>query len=104
MRCRVDRVEVVAVALMQLNTAFLLMAQYDGQAVIPLETVRRDYFSHLNMDHFLRKISGGEIDIPVVRMEASQKSAKGIALSDLATFLDERIEAARKENRQMRAS
>ena len=91
-------------ALMTLNTAFLLMAQYDGQAVIPLETVRRDYFSHLNMDHFMRKIASGDIDIPVVRMEQSQKSARGIALTDLATFLDDRIEAARKENRQMRAS
>lgn len=89
---------------MVINTAFLLMAQYEGMAVIPLETVRRDYFSHLTLDHLIRKISLGEIDLPLVRIENSQKAAKGVALSDLATYLDARIEAARKENRQIRVA
>lgn len=86
-----------------LNTAFLLMAQYQGMAVIPIDTVRRDYFPHLTTDHLIRKISSGDIDLPMVRMEASQKAAKGVALSDLATYLDERISVARKETRQLRA-
>ncbi|MFD2883207.1 pyocin activator PrtN family protein [Pseudomonas lini] len=30
-----------------MNTVFLLMAQYNGQAIIPLERVCADYFSHL---------------------------------------------------------
>ena len=30
-----------------MNTAFLLMAQYDAMAVIPIDKVVRDYFSHL---------------------------------------------------------
>ena len=30
-----------------MNTAFLLMAQYNGQAIIPLANVCADYFSHL---------------------------------------------------------
>lgn len=55
------------------NTAFLLMAQYDGRAVIPAETVCRDFFSHLTLDKFLRKRAAGEIDLPLVRIEASQK-------------------------------
>lgn len=29
-----------------MNTAFLLMAQYDGLAVIPAEKVCADYFPH----------------------------------------------------------
>jgi len=86
------------------NTAFLLMAQYDGQVIIPIDTVRRDYFSHLTTDHLIRKISAGDIDLPMVRMETSQKAAKGVALLDLATYLDGRISAARKENRQLLAS
>lgn len=32
---------------MTLNTAFLLMAQYNGKAIIPLADLCRDYFSHL---------------------------------------------------------
>lgn len=87
-----------------LNTAFLLMAQYQGMAVIPIDIVRQDYFSHLTTDHLIRKISAGEIELPMVRMEASQKAAKGVALSDLATYLDTRIEAARKEARQLRVA
>lgn len=49
------------------------MAQYDGRAVIPAETVCRDFFSHLTLDKFLRKRAAGEIDLPLVRIEASQK-------------------------------
>jgi hypothetical protein len=42
-------------------------------------------------------LTGSEIPIPLVRMEASQKCAKGIYLVDPAEYLDERIAAARKE-------
>lgn len=52
---------------MALNTAFLLMAQYNGKAVSPLEDVCRDYFSHLTPTIMLRKIGAGEIALPVVR-------------------------------------
>ena len=55
------------------------MAQYEGKAIIPIQEV------------------AGEIAIPLVRMEASQKCAKGVYLLDLAKYLDARIEAARIE-------
>lgn len=80
-----------------MNTAFLLMAQYGGKAVIPIEDVCRDYFSHLNATKLVQKITAGEIAIPLVRIEASQKCAKGVHLNDLAKYLDARVEAARKE-------
>jgi hypothetical protein len=80
-----------------MNTLFLLMAQYDGQAVIPVDRVCKDYFSHLSFDKFLRKVGAGEIEIPVTRMEASQKSARGVHLQDLAAYLDKRREAAVRE-------
>jgi hypothetical protein len=84
-----------------LNTAFLLMAQYGGAAVIPVESVCRDYFSHLDPAKFIRKVGAGEIAIPMVRMEASQKAAKGIHLQDLADYLDARRAAALKEYRAL---
>lgn len=84
-----------------MNTAFLLMAQYNGMAVIPAETVCRDYFSHLETDKFLRKVSSGEIQLPLVRIEASQKAAKGVHLQDLAEYLDKRRDAARRELHQL---
>jgi hypothetical protein len=84
-----------------MNTAFLLLAQYGGAAVIPIERVCQDYFSHLTPEKLARKISAGEIALPLVRIEASQKSAKGVHLNDLARWVDERAEAARKECRQL---
>lgn len=84
-----------------MNTAFLLMAQYNGAAVIPLDSVCRDYFSHLTPVQFTRKATEGEIDLPVVRIEGSQKAAKGVHLFDLAAWIDARRAAAKKECDQM---
>lgn len=85
-----------------MNTAFLLMAQYDAQAVIPIDKVVRDYFPHLSTDKFLRKVAVGDINIPLLRIESgSQKAAKGVHLTDLAQYLDDRRAAAVKEARQL---
>lgn len=85
-----------------MNTAFLLMAQYDAQAVIPVALVVKDYFPHLSTEKFLRKVAVGEINIPLLRIEAgSQKAARGVHLTDLAAYLDMRREAAVKEARQL---
>lgn len=83
-----------------MNTAFLLMAQYDGRAVIPLDVVRKDYFPHLTQVKFMRKVNGGEIGLPVVRIETSQKAARGVHLQDLADYLDKRRKLALKEFEQ----
>lgn len=85
-----------------MNTAFLLMAQYNGQAIIPVAHVVRDYFQHLTADNFVRKVALGEIKLPLVRIEAgTQKAAKGVHLVDLANYIDERRKAAAKEAEQM---
>ncbi len=62
---------------MPVNTAFLLMAQYDGVAVIPAEMVCRDYFRHLDTPKFIRKVDAGEIDLPLVKIEGSVKWTQG---------------------------
>jgi hypothetical protein len=85
-----------------MNTVFLLMAQYDGLAVIPVEWICRDYFQHLKPEKFVQKALDGEIDLPVVCMEGSQKTAKGVPLTDFAGYLDKQINAARKECEQLK--
>jgi Pyocin activator protein PrtN len=87
-----------------MKTSFLLMAQYDGLAVIPVEWVCRDYFRHLTVEKFLRKVLVGEISLPIVRIEGSQKAAKGIHINDLAAYLDKQADAARKECEQLKRS
>ena len=44
----------------------------------------------------------GEIPLPIARIESSQKCAKGVPISDLAVYIDMRIETARKECEQLR--
>lgn len=83
-----------------MNTAFMLMAMYSSRPVIPVEDVARDFFE-LSTDKFIRKVSAGTIAIPLIRMEASQKCAKGVHINDLASYLDERRAAAIKECRQL---
>lgn len=84
-----------------MNTAFILMAQYEGQAIISLELVCRDYFTHLTPEMFQRKVMSGQIKLPITRMETSQKSARGIHLNDLASYLDLQRAAAVKEHCQL---
>lgn len=84
-----------------MNTIFLLMAQYEGRAVIPLHLVCNDYMN-LTVEKFKRKCLDGEIDIPIVRLGAeSQKAALGIHLSDLADYIDRQREKATAEQKKL---
>lgn len=85
-------------------TLWLLASRYDGLPVIPVEFICRDYFSHLKPEQFVRQAERGEIAMPLVRMTDSQKSAKGVAIQDLADFLDARHAAAKKEFLKMTGS
>ncbi|UVM25648.1 pyocin activator PrtN family protein [Pseudomonas sp. B21-021] len=84
-----------------MKTIFLLMAQYNGQTIISLNQVCEDYFTHLTTDMFQRKVMAGQIRIPITRLESSQKSAKGVHITDLAAYLDTQREAAVKESNQL---
>ncbi|MGE8065556.1 pyocin activator PrtN family protein [Pseudomonas sp. NPDC089569] len=84
-----------------MKTFFVLLAQYDGQAIIPLARVCSDYFTHLTAEMFQRKVLAGQIKIPITRLEPSQKSAKGVHITDLANYLDAQRAAAIKETTQL---
>jgi hypothetical protein len=85
----------------QMNIPFLLMALHDGVPVLPIEIVCRDYFSHLTPQQFVRKSTEGEIDLPVIRIERSQKAARGAHLQDLAAWIDRRRQEAQRECDQL---
>ena len=84
-----------------MNTTFLLLAQYGATAIVPIDAVAKDYFPHLSAEKLLRKVSLGEIRLPIVRIEASNKSAKGVHVEDLARYIDDRRAAAQKECAQL---
>jgi excisionase family DNA binding protein len=73
-----------------MDTVSILMAQYGGKAIVPLADVCRDYFAPLTAPTLVRKISAGEIELILVRMEHSRKSAKGVRIQDLAHYIDTR--------------
>lgn len=84
-----------------MNTLFLLMAQYNGQAIIPLDRVCADYMN-LTVEKFKRKRLTGEIDIPIVRLgPESQKAGLGIHLTDLAAYIDRQHQRATTEQNQL---
>lgn len=85
----------------KLSTATMLLSQYGGRPLVSVDDVCKDYFSHLTPEKFLRKVGLGEIALPVIRVEASQKCYKGVYIQDLADYLDGRREVAWKEMRQM---
>jgi hypothetical protein len=82
-------------------TLFLLMAQYGGRTVVPLDQVCPDFFGHLTTEKLLRKALRGDIALPIVRIETSQKAQRGVHLADLAAYIDKRRGAAIKECRQL---
>jgi Pyocin activator protein PrtN len=86
-----------------MKTILMLMAKHDGAAVISADTCCKEYFAPLTLTVFMRKVGNGEIDLPVARMEASQKGARMVHLQDLADYIDRQRDAAAKELKAMRA-
>ena len=86
-----------------MKTALMLLIKYDSLPVIPAEKVCSDFFAPLSLPKFLAKVSKGEIGLPLVRMEESQKGARGVHINDLAAFIDARSEAARREAKAMQS-
>lgn len=84
-----------------MNTLFLLMAQYDGKAVIPLNRICADYMN-LTVEKFKQKQFNGEIDIPITRLGAnSQKALLGIHIKDLAEYIDRQRAKALEEHKKI---
>ncbi len=73
------------------------MAQYEGRTVLPLETVCRDFFTHLKPDNLVRKVLAGELRLPLLRLDDGGKSARGVHLEDLAEYLEGRRLQAKRE-------
>jgi len=84
-----------------MNTLFLLMAQYQGQAVVPISQVCTDYMG-LTVEKFKLKCLSGEIDLPIVRLGAeSQKAALGVHLADLANYIDRQRTKAKSDHEKL---
>lgn len=80
-----------------MNTLFLLIAKHDGQAMLSADVVCREYFAPLSLPTFMRKVSAGNIPVPLLKKERSQKGARLVHLQDLPDYIDrQRVEAKRE--------
>lgn len=84
-----------------MKTIFILMAQYSGLAVIPLDTVCADYFCHLSPKNLRQNIAHGKIDLPLVQMDSSRQAARGVHINDLAQYIDKQHEAAKSDHEKL---
>ena len=84
-----------------MDTAWMLLARYKGLPVLPLSVVCQDFFQHLTPAKLAAKVDRGEIRLPIVRIEGSQKAARGVHITDLARWIDERRSVAEHECRAM---
>lgn len=87
-----------------MKTSFLLLAQYGGRTVIPLDLIARDFFGGQSPAKLQRKITTGEIALPLFRSERSQKGERGVHLADLAAYIDKQREEALKEMTQLQGT
>lgn len=72
-----------------MKTTFLLMAQYDGMPVIPVERVCKDFFAPLTVDQLLCKIGLGEVSLPVMRTHDGPDATLFVHWRDLVDWIDE---------------
>src|SRR5690606_41237978 len=70
-----------------MNTLFLLMAQYNGRAIIPLDRVCEDFFQHLTTQTLKSKVAAGVIELPITRNAGRLKSPRCIHLTAIAHYL-----------------
>ncbi|RGP37946.1 pyocin activator PrtN family protein [Pseudotabrizicola alkalilacus] len=83
-----------------MKTLMMLLAKHEAP-VISAEVCCKEYFPPLTLPVFMKKINAGEIPLPLIRMEPSQKGAKMVHLTDLAEYIDQKREAAAKELKAM---
>jgi hypothetical protein len=77
------------------------MLQFGGRAVIPVGEVCAVYFPQLTPRILVRKVDNGEIPLPVMRSDTSQRASRSVHLQDLADYIDKRRAAAVKERNQL---
>jgi hypothetical protein len=78
------------------STLKRLEAQFNAP-LLPIETVRLNFFPHLSEDTFNRRARANDLGFPIVRADRSQKAAMFVHVEDLAEYLESRRLAAVRE-------
>lgn len=84
-----------------MKTVLMLMAFYDCRPIVPVAEVCRNFFYPLTSTVFLRKVTAGEIDLPLFQMEKHRNGTKFVHVTDLAAYIDRQRDGSSRE--QVRA-
>lgn len=84
-----------------MSTIWMLLGMYEGRPFVTAAELTRDFFQHLSVEKFVRKVDTGEIDIALMRIEDSTKATRGVHIKDLADYLDRRSHKAREVTRKI---
>lgn len=76
-----------------MNTAFLLMAQYERTA-LPLNEISEEYFG-LSPEEANRRAKLNRLPVPTFQLVQSQKSPRLVHIEDLAKHIDTQRSEAR---------
>ncbi|EAQ04649.1 hypothetical protein OB2597_05185 [Pseudooceanicola batsensis HTCC2597] len=77
-------------------TLMTILAFNEGDPLVDLERIATHYFD-TSVEKFMRKVRKGDIPLPIMEMEpGNRKSRKGVLVTDLANYLHDRAEEARK--------
>ncbi|RZH03129.1 pyocin activator PrtN family protein [Acinetobacter pittii] len=85
------------------NSLFLLVARYQSP-VVPLETIVKDYFSHMQIAEARRRANSQQLPFPAFRSEPeNKKSTWMVNVADLAVYLDKQSQIAKQDHQAMHA-
>jgi len=73
-----------------------------GDVLIPLETLRLQYFRNLNEHSFLAELNTGRIQLPITTLDTSRKAPKYIHIRHVAALIDIRAYRADEAMAQLR--
>ncbi|MCY1539726.1 Pyocin activator protein PrtN [compost metagenome] len=59
-----------------------------GTLLIPLETLRVQWFRNLNPSSFTKALEAGRIPLPIVRLDPSRKGQQYVDARHLAAYID----------------
>lgn len=84
---------------MNLNTVFLLMAEF-GTPTILLSDIAERYLG-MKPETANKKANTGELPFPTIRLDDRQKAPRIVHVQDLACYIDQQREKAKKEFRHI---
>ncbi len=73
---------------MQLNSFHVLMIRYSSP-VVPLETIIKDYFTHMKIEEANRRANKMDLPFPVFKSENTKKAKWMVNIAQFAAYLDQ---------------